>query len=171
MLLIFVANNWLNDKEIRYDVNNICRIQSRTEQHWCLYLCWLYAPHWLLGSWKGLKNHIRIRLCIKRTRHWWTSWICKIISWWKFADVGRCGRFIRTMVIFSNALMLAFFQYRLLRISILPCIDIKYLFPQHQPFLLLLAWICKDRKQALQKNISCFSLSSISPKYTSPASI
>ena len=75
------------------------------------------------------------------------------------------------MVIFSNALMLAFFQYRLLRISILPCIDIKYLFPQHQPFLLLLAGICQDRKQALQKNISCFSLSSIAPKYTSPASI
>ena len=58
-----------------------------------------------------------------------------------------------------------------LRISILPCIDIKYLFPQHQPFLLLLAGICQDRKQALQKNISCFSLSSIAPKYTSPASI
>ena len=56
------------------------------------------------------------------------------------------------MVIFSNALMLAFFQYRLLRISILPCIDIKYLFPQHQPFLLLLAGICQDRKQALPKN-------------------
>ncbi len=50
-----------------------------------------------------------------------------------------------------NALMLAFFQYRLLRISILPYIDIKYLFPQHQPFLLLLAVICQDRKQVLQK--------------------
>ena len=28
----------------------------------------------------------------------------------------------------------------------------QYLFPQHQPFLLSLAWICHDRKQALPKN-------------------
>ena len=58
---------------------------------------------WFLSSFrKELKNHTRIRLCIKRTRHWWTSWICKIISWWKFADVGRCGRLIRYFLIFKQ---------------------------------------------------------------------
>ena len=57
MLLIFVANNWLNDKEIRYDENNICR--------------------------KEFENHTRIRLCIKHTCHWWTTRICETVSWWE----------------------------------------------------------------------------------------
>ena len=56
MLLIFATNDWFNDKEIWYDENNICRIQSQAQQYWCLHLCWLYAPHWLLGSWKNLKT-------------------------------------------------------------------------------------------------------------------
>ena len=63
MLLMFITNDWLNDKEIRYDDKNICRIQSTQEQHWCLYFCWLYASHWLLGSWEELKDHSRIGLC------------------------------------------------------------------------------------------------------------
>ena len=33
MLLIFVTNDCLNDKEIGYDENNICRIQPSTQQH------------------------------------------------------------------------------------------------------------------------------------------
>ena len=37
------TNDWLNDKEMGYDENNICRIQSTTKQHWHLYKCWLYA--------------------------------------------------------------------------------------------------------------------------------
>ena len=41
MLLIFATNDWFNDKEIWYDENNICRIQSQAQQYWCLYLCWL----------------------------------------------------------------------------------------------------------------------------------
>ena len=89
MLLIFVTNDWLNDKEILYDENNICRIQSTQKQHWYLYLCWLYAPHWLLGSRNGFKNHTRISLFIKRTCHWWVTWICKIVSWWNDANVGK----------------------------------------------------------------------------------
>ena len=28
--LIFATNDWLNDKEVGYDENNICRIQSTT---------------------------------------------------------------------------------------------------------------------------------------------
>ena len=63
MLLMFITNDWLNDKEIRYDDKNICRIQSTQEQHWCLYFCWLYASHWLLESWEELKDHSRIGLC------------------------------------------------------------------------------------------------------------
>ena len=63
MLLMFITNDWLNDKEIRYDDKNICRIQSTQEQHWCLYFCWLYASHWLLGSWEELKDHSWIGLC------------------------------------------------------------------------------------------------------------
>ena len=31
MLLIFVTNDWLNDKEIRYDENDICRMQSEKD--------------------------------------------------------------------------------------------------------------------------------------------
>ena len=54
--LIFATNDWLNDKEMGYDENNICRIQSTTKQHWHLYKCWLYASHWLLGSRKDLKT-------------------------------------------------------------------------------------------------------------------
>ena len=89
MLLIFVTNDWLDDKEIWYDENNICRIQSTTQQHWCVYQCW-YAPYWLLGSWERFINHTRISLFIKRTCHWWTTWICKIISWWNDANMGGC---------------------------------------------------------------------------------
>ena len=63
---------------------------------------WLYAPHWLLGSWEGLKNHAWIRLCIRCTCYWWTTGICKIISWWKFANVDRCRRFIRNFLIFKQ---------------------------------------------------------------------
>ena len=48
-------------------LRDICRIQSTQKQHWCIYQCWQYAPHWLLGSWKEFKNYTRIRLCIKRT--------------------------------------------------------------------------------------------------------
>ena len=84
------TNDWLDDKEIWYDKNNICRIQSTTQQHWCVYQCWLYAPYWLLGSWEGFINHTRISLFIKRTCHWWTTWICKIISWWNDANMGGC---------------------------------------------------------------------------------
>ena len=53
----FLTNNWLNDKDIWYDENDICRIQSTTQQHWCLYFCWLYAPHWLLGSGEEFNNY------------------------------------------------------------------------------------------------------------------
>ena len=94
MLLIFATNDWLNDKEIWYDENDICRIQSTTQQHWCLYFCWLYAPRWLLGSGEEFNNYSRIWLCIKRTCHWWTTWVCKIVSWWNDANVDRCGRFL-----------------------------------------------------------------------------
>ena len=48
----------------------------------------------LLESRKGFKNHTRIRLCIDFTCSRWTTWICEIISWGKFADVGKCRRFI-----------------------------------------------------------------------------
>ena len=95
--LIFATNDWLNDKEMGYDENNICIIQSTTKQHWHLYKCWLYASHWLLGSRKGFKNHTRIRLCIDFTCSRWTTWICEIISWGQFTDVGRCRRFIRVI--------------------------------------------------------------------------
>ena len=37
MLLIFVTNDWFNDKKIRYDENNICRIQSQAQQYRYLY--------------------------------------------------------------------------------------------------------------------------------------
>ena len=85
---------------------NICRIQSTTKQHWHLYKCWLYASHWLLGSRKGFKNHTRIRLCMRTplcklcidfTCSRWTTWICEIISWGQFTDVGRYRRFIRVI--------------------------------------------------------------------------
>ena len=46
--------------------------------------------YWLLGSWEGFINHTRISLFIKRTCHWWTTWICKIISWWNDANMGGC---------------------------------------------------------------------------------
>ena len=108
MLLIFATNDWFNEKEIWYDENNICRIQSQAQQYWCLHLCWLYAPHWLLGSWKKFENHTLFRLSIKCSCYWWATWICKAVSWWDGADVGRCRRFIRTMVIFSTALRLLF---------------------------------------------------------------
>ena len=39
MLLIFATNDWFNDKEIWYDENNICRIQSQAQQYCCLH-CW-----------------------------------------------------------------------------------------------------------------------------------
>ena len=32
MLLIFATNDWFNDKEIWYDENNICRIQSQAQR-------------------------------------------------------------------------------------------------------------------------------------------
>ena len=60
MLLIFVTNDWLDDKEIRYYENYVCRIQSSTQQHWCIYQCWLYAPYWLLGIWENLVTIIKI---------------------------------------------------------------------------------------------------------------
>ena len=47
---------------------------------------------------KNLKTTPLFRLCIKCSRHWWTTWICKIISWWQFTDVGRCRRFFRIMI-------------------------------------------------------------------------
>ena len=87
MLLFFVTDDWLNDKEIRYDENDICRIQPTTQQYWCLYFCWLYASHWLLGSRKEFENHTRIRLCIDLTCSWWTTWICKVI----LMGICRCG--------------------------------------------------------------------------------
>ena len=52
----FFKNDWLNDKEIWYDENDICRIQSTQKQHWYIYQCWLYAPHWLPESRKNLKT-------------------------------------------------------------------------------------------------------------------
>ena len=61
--LIFTINDWLNHKEMGYDENNICRIQSTVQQHWCLYQCRLYASHWLLGSWKEFKDYTWIRMC------------------------------------------------------------------------------------------------------------
>ena len=51
----------------------------------------------LLGSRKGFKNHTRIRLCIDFTCSRWTTWICEIISWGQFTDVGSCRRFIRVI--------------------------------------------------------------------------
>ena len=46
---------------------------------------------------KDLKSHTRIRLCIDFTCSRWTTWICEIISWGQFTDVGRCRRFIRVI--------------------------------------------------------------------------
>ena len=117
--LIFATNDWLNDKEMGYDENNICRIQSITKQHWHLYKCWLYASHWLLGGRKGFKNHTRIRLCIDFTCSRWTTWICEIISWGQFTDVGRCRRFIRVI---KCKQPVCFITYRLLNQIYYPAI-------------------------------------------------
>ena len=97
----FFTNDWLNDKEIWYDENDICRIQSTAKQHWCIYQCWLYAPHWLPGSGEEFNNYSLIWLCIKRTCHWWTTWICKIVSWWNDANVGRCRGFFNNIAVES----------------------------------------------------------------------
>ena len=65
------------------------------------------TDNWLLGNWKEFKKYTRIRLCIKRTCYWWTTWICTIIFGREYADVGRFIRFIRTMVINSSFLLLS----------------------------------------------------------------
>ena len=74
--LIFATNDWLNDKEMGYDENNICRIQSTTKQHWHLYKCWLYASHWLhLQSMNHLSKQpvcfITHRLLNQIYYNWW----------------------------------------------------------------------------------------------------
>ena len=110
MLLIFVTNDWLNDKEILYhEENNVCRIQS-TQRSRYLYLYFLVVitPHWMLGNWKGFKNHTRITMCIRTHLPLITCFTTRNYNWWNNADMGRCRRFIRTMVIFSTALRLLF---------------------------------------------------------------
>ena len=46
-------------------------------------------------------NHTRISLFIKRTCHWWTTWICKIISWWNDANMGGC-RWHSLFIVLNN---------------------------------------------------------------------
>ena len=51
---------------------------------------------------KNLTTTPWIWLCIKRTCYWRTTWICKIVSWWNDANVGRCRRFFNDIAVESH---------------------------------------------------------------------
>ena len=52
-----------------------------------------------VGKLKKFENHTLFRLSIKCSCYWWATWICKAVSWWDGADVGRCRRFFLSVMI------------------------------------------------------------------------
>ena len=71
MLLIFATNDWFNDKEIWYDENNICRIQSQAQQYLSLiHIYSLYQLLWRTSLVLNSKGNLAVCINIEKLRPW-----------------------------------------------------------------------------------------------------